>query len=143
MKRGTDYIGVGVGAMIFDDQGRLLMTKRGQGAKNERGRWEIPGGSVELNEMRADAIVREVKEELGVDIEVLDELISFEHMIPDEGQHWIATTFVAKIKDGQTPKIMEPEKCDAIEWFTLDRLPTPLALTTEPSLKLYRRKNHA
>lgn len=143
MKRGTDYIGVGVGAMIFDDQGRLLMTKRGQGAKNERGCWEIPGGSVELNEMRADAIVREVKEELGVDVEVIDELLSFEHMIPEEGQHWIATTFIVQIKDGQTPRIMEPHKCDAIEWFEMDDLPSPLALTTEPSLKLYRRRNHA
>lgn len=143
MKKGTDYIGVGVGAMIFDDQGRLLMTKRGQGAKNERGCWEIPGGGVELNEARADAIVREVSEELGVDVEVLEELLTFEHMIPDEGQHWLATTFIVAIKDGQTPKIMEPHKCDAIEWFALDELPSPLALTTAPSLELYKGSKHA
>lgn len=143
MKKGVDYIGVGVGAMIFDDKGRLLMTKRGQGAKNERGHWEIPGGGVELNETRVDALVREIREEIGVDIEIVEELLTFEHMIPDEGQHWIATTFIVEIKDGQTPKIMEPHKCDAIEWFTLDELPSPLALTTEPSLEMYKRSNHA
>ena len=143
MKKGTDYIGVGVGAMIFDDRGRLLLTKRGQAAKNERGRWEIPGGGVELNETRADAIVREVKEELGVDVEVLEGLLTFEHMIPDEGQHWLATTFIVQLRGGQAPKIMEPHKCEAIEWFTLDALPSPLALTTGPSLALYKRSDHA
>ncbi len=43
--QGKDYIGVGVGAMIFNDKGELLLAKRGQAAKNERGCWEIPGGS--------------------------------------------------------------------------------------------------
>ena len=100
MRKGTDYIGVGVGAMIFDDRGRLLLMKRGQGAKNERGCWEVPGGGVELGEMRAAAIVREVKEELGVDIEVVSELHTIDHMIPGEGQHWIATPFIVRIKDG-------------------------------------------
>lgn len=142
MRKGTDYIGVGVGAMIFDDQGRLLMAKRGQGAKNERGCWEIPGGGVELNETRADALVREVREELGVDVDVVEELITFEHMIPDEGQHWIATTFIVEVKDGQEPKIMEPHKCEAIEWFVMDELPSPLALTTAPSLEMYKKSNH-
>lgn len=143
MKKGIDYIGVGVGAMIFDDRGRLLMTKRGQGAKNERGYWEIPGGGVELNETRVDALVREIKEEIGVDIEIVEELLTFEHMIPAEGQHWVATTFVVRMMGDQTPKIMEPHKCDAIEWFMLDELPSPLALTTKPSLEMYKRSNHA
>ena len=37
MKRGIDYIGVGVGALILDGQGRLFLAKRGRDAKNERG----------------------------------------------------------------------------------------------------------
>src|SRR5256886_4667062 len=48
MKRGVDYIGVGVGAIIVDERGRLFLARRGPSAKNERGRWEFPGGSVEL-----------------------------------------------------------------------------------------------
>ena len=36
MKSGTDYIGVGVGAIIVDEQGRLFLARRGPKAKNER-----------------------------------------------------------------------------------------------------------
>ena len=50
MKRGVDYIGVGVGAIIVDEQGRLFLARRGPKANNERGLWEFPGGSVELGE---------------------------------------------------------------------------------------------
>jgi 8-oxo-dGTP diphosphatase len=37
LKRGIDYIGVGVGAVIVDEQGRLFLARRGPQAKNERG----------------------------------------------------------------------------------------------------------
>ena len=83
--------------------------------------------------------MREIKEETGVDIEILDELLTIDHMIPDEEQHWIATPFTAKIKDGQTPKIVEPHKHGAIGWFGLDSLPEPLALTTDLNLQSYER----
>jgi 8-oxo-dGTP pyrophosphatase MutT (NUDIX family) len=50
MKRGIDYIGVGVGAIIVNRTGELFLAKRGPLAKNERGLWEFPGGSVEFGE---------------------------------------------------------------------------------------------
>ncbi len=140
MQRGTDYIGVGVGVMIFDEQGRLLLTKRGQAAKNERGMWEVPGGTVDLGERRGAAAIREAFEELGVDVEIIEELHTIDHLIPDEGQHWVATPFLARIADGQTPSIMEPEKCEAIEWFALDALPSPLSITTRLNLEVYERR---
>ena len=137
MKPGKDYVGVGVGAMIFDDEGRLLMLKRGAAAKNERGCWEIPGGGVDFGETLAQAIVREIKEEIGVDIAVEHQLLAIDHLIPEEGQHWVAVPFVARIKKGQTPKIIEPHKHTEMGWFDLDKLPEPLAITTEPNLQSY------
>lgn len=140
MKRGKDYIGVGVGAMIFDDQGRLFLAKRGHKARNERAHWDIPGGSIEFGETRVQAIVREVKEEHGIDIEVIEELQTVDHLIPDEGQHWITTCFITKMKDmQQRPQIIEPHKCDEIGWFELHRLPSPLAITMHLNLQYYRR----
>lgn len=136
--QGKDYIGVGVGAMIFNGRRELLLTKRGQACKNERGCWEVPGGSIEFGETMAKAVVREAKEELGVDIIVEHQLLAIDHFIPDEDQHWVTTPFLVRIKHGQTPKILEPEKCDAIGWFPLDDLPGPLSITTKLNLKVYR-----
>src|SRR3954469_14936145 len=100
MKKGKDYIGIGVGVMIFNDKGELLLTKRGQGAKNERGCWEVPGGEVEFGETLAQAAIREAKEEIGVDIEITQQLFSIDHLIPAEGQHWVATPFLATTAPG-------------------------------------------
>ncbi len=131
MKKGIDYIGVSAGAMIINDKGELFLSKRSLSAKNERGHWETPGGSVELGETLADAVRREMKEEYGVDIEILEQFPAEDHLIPNEHQHWVATTFLAKIAKGQEPRICEPEKCDAIGWFALDSLPEPLSIITQ------------
>ena len=56
MKAGIDYIGVGVGAMVFNDDGHVFLSQRGKLAKNERGTWEFPGGKVEFGEKLADAV---------------------------------------------------------------------------------------
>jgi mutator protein MutT len=142
MKRGIDYIGVSVGAMILNDKGEVLLCKRSQNASNERGCWEIPGGAVEFNETLENAIHREIKEELSVDIELLEQFPAATHIIPSDKQHWVPTTFLAKLKAGNTPKIMEPEKCDEIRWFSLDHLPTPLSLITQYDLAYYKKRFH-
>jgi hypothetical protein len=41
VKRGIDFIGVGVGAILVDDRGQLFLARRGPQAKNERGLWEF------------------------------------------------------------------------------------------------------
>ncbi len=42
MKRGIDFIGVGVGAILVNERGEVFMARRGPKAKNERGLWESP-----------------------------------------------------------------------------------------------------
>jgi 8-oxo-dGTP diphosphatase len=58
-----------VGAAIFDDSGRLLAAQRSAPARYA-GLWEFPGGKVEAGETPAEALVRECREELGIEIEV-------------------------------------------------------------------------
>lgn len=140
MKKGVDYIGVAAGAMIFNDEGELFLSKRSQNCKNERGHWETPGGSVELGETLEAATRREIMEEYGAEIDIIEQFPAADHMIPDEGQHWVATTFLAKFGPGRVPKIMEPEKCDAIGWFPLDKLPEPLSIITRSDLAEYRKR---
>ena len=125
MKPGKDYIGVGVGAFIVNDKGEVLLMRRGPN-KSMPGAWIIPGGKVDFNEALRDAVIRETKEEVGVDIEIDGQLAAFDHIIKEEGEHWVTSIFTARIASG-TPENMEPEKCDQIGWFALDNLPSPLA----------------
>lgn len=57
-----------VGAVVRDDAGRLLLIRRGQ--EPSRGRWSLPGGRVEPGETPEQAVVREVREETGLDVVV-------------------------------------------------------------------------
>lgn len=141
MHRGIDYIGVGVGAAIFNNDGRLFLTLRGKKAKNERGKWEIPGGGVEFGETLEDAIIREIKEEHKIDIKVIELLDVCSHIIPDEHQHWVSPTYICKITKGE-PIILEPEKCDAIGWFTREEtVKLPLSIVTKYDLVQLAKKH--
>ncbi len=140
MKAGVDYIGVSTGAMIFNDKGELFLCQRSKDATNEKGCWEVPGGKVNFGETLQDAVKREIQEEYGVDIEIIEQFPAANHLIPAEKQHWVPTTFLAKIKQGQHPKILEPHKCSAFGWFALDKLPEPLSIITQIDLKYYNGK---
>jgi hypothetical protein len=53
------------GACIWDEEGRILLLQRSDGENL----WGFPGGAIEPNERAADAIVREVREEIGLEVE--------------------------------------------------------------------------
>jgi len=139
MKRGVDYIGVGVGAMLVDGRGRLFLARRGPQAKNERGLWEFPGGGVEFGETLAHALQREMREEFGIEIVVGELLDVVDHILPDEGQHWVSPTFVCRIASG-APAIQEPGKCAEIGWFEPQAVPHDLTLITRCNLRHYLQK---
>lgn len=137
MKIGTDTIGVAVGAMILNENNELFLSKRSQNCRNEKGCWEIPGGEVHFGEKLKDAIKREMHEEYGIEIDIIKQYPAADHIIPKENQHWVPTTFLAKLKSGNKPKIMEPKKCDEIGWFSLEKLPSPLSIITKLDLERY------
>ena len=60
-----------VAAVIKDDNGKILITQRNL-KKSQGGLWEFPGGKIEPNETKEQAIIREIKEELTIDINVKD-----------------------------------------------------------------------
>ena len=58
-----------VAVALIDPDGRILLSKRPEG-KSLAGLWEFPGGKVEEAESEADALMREVRERVGVDVKV-------------------------------------------------------------------------
>ncbi len=141
MKRGVDYIGVGVGAIIVNDRGELFLARRGPLAKNERGLWEFPGGSVEFGERLADALRREIREEYGMEIEVGPLLDVVDHILAEEGQHWVSPTYICKPAGGTSaPSIREPGKCTEIGWFAPDQMPEDLTVISRHNLAHYQEK---
>lgn len=135
-REGKDFIGVGGGVLIVDEQDRILLMKRGEGARNEVGSWSKPGGTVDYGEKVAQALQREIKEELNIDIIMVGYLPHVDHIIASENQHWVAFNYIAKIVGGEL-KNMEPHKCDEIAWFTTEDLPHNLTLTTKEPVANY------
>ncbi|NTU77516.1 MAG: NUDIX domain-containing protein [Alphaproteobacteria bacterium] len=128
MQKGKDYIGVGVGAVIARAQkSEVLLVKRKK--PPEAGCWSIPGGAVEFGETFEKAVVREIKEEVGLDIKVDRLLRVTDHIVPDEGVHWISPAYEASIVQGEA-RNLEPDKHEAVEWFPVNRLPDNLTMTT-------------
>jgi len=71
---------VGVGGVIISD-GRALLIRRG--SEPLKGQWSIPGGMLELGETLIEGVRRELREETGLNVRVLDLIEVFERIFPD------------------------------------------------------------
>ncbi len=139
MKAGKDYIGTGLGAIILNENGEVLLMKRGEKCKNEIGKWAVIGGKLDFGETLEQGIIREVFEETNIKIKIDGQIPYYDHLLPEENQHWIAHVFIAHIVKG-IPKNMEPEKCSELKWFSFKKLPSPIAKMSQPALKYFKIK---
>ncbi len=124
----------GCGVLIVNECGEIFLQLRGAHSKGESGSWALPGGKIEEGETGEQAAIREIKEELGVEITLTGQFPSYDHIIPEKNESWITNVFTAKIISG-IPKILEPEKCSEIGWFALTALPTPIATMSQKALE--------
>jgi ADP-ribose pyrophosphatase YjhB (NUDIX family) len=125
VKAGKDYIGLGVGAIIHDGAGRILLLKRAatlDASRSTVGLWSNPGGEVEFGETVEAAAIREAREELGVEVEIERMIGCTDQILPRSGVHWHLVAFLTRIARGE-PRIMEPEKSDDLAWFEVGSLP--------------------
>ena len=140
MKRGLDFIGVGCGALVVNDKNQILLLRRTdkcQGGMN--GVWSRPGGTVEFGETVEEAMKREIKEELNIDIGFFGPKRYYDDIRKEDGvkKHWVACGCFAK-KVGGELKNLEPEKHDRIEWFDLDNLPENIVGYTKVSIEEFK-----
>lgn len=102
---------VGAGAVVQDDDGRLLVVQRGRAPA--RGRWSLPGGRVETGERAADAVVREVREETGLHVDVVSFVGFVEHIFEDH--HMVVLDFLAVVVGGH---LEAGDDADQAAWVT-------------------------
>ncbi|MBE9129555.1 8-oxo-dGTP diphosphatase MutT [Coleofasciculus sp. LEGE 07092] len=112
-------------AVIWNDKGLILIDRRpAEGLLG--GLWEFPGGKIEPDETVEECIQREIKEELGIEIEVGDRLIVLDHAY----SHFRVTLNVHHCR--YLTGIPQPLECDEIRWVSLDEIdqfPFPKANT--------------
>lgn len=78
--------------------GKILLVKRA--FEPGKGKWSIPGGLVEVGERLVDACAREMEEETGIKIQVLELINAYDMIVPDETgkitYHYVLIDFLAK-----------------------------------------------
>jgi 8-oxo-dGTP diphosphatase len=132
------------GIVVADN--RVLLGRRAHAPWH--GLWGSPGGFCELGEHPAETVVREVREETGVDVEVTGYLGTWVDVYaddpgePDAGVINVAY-YTAILKRGE-PGPVDPAEVSEVAWFAWDELPADLAPpgTLEAVLGLARNQRH-
>jgi len=110
-------------AVVWNEQGQILIDRRPQKGLLG-GLWEFPGGKIEPGETVEDCIRRELQEELAIEVEVGDRLITIDHTYT----HFKVTLNVFHCRHiGGEP---QPIECDEVRWVDvaeLEQFPFPKA----------------
>ncbi len=107
---------VTAGALIFNDAGQILLLKH----RFRAGRgWGLPGGFLEKGEQPLDALKRELREEIAMEVECTEIFAARSFKRPKQ----VEVLFRCRAKGVASPRTMEVERA---EWFSLGSLPDGL-----------------
>lgn len=102
-----------MGAIAVDNE-RLLLVRRGRGPA--AGFWSVPGGRVEAGETLAEAVVREVLEETGLE-GVCDRMVGWVERL-GEDYHYVILDFLVEVLDGAAEPVAGDDAAEA-RWVPL------------------------
>jgi 8-oxo-dGTP pyrophosphatase MutT (NUDIX family) len=131
--RGRDDIprpySVAVEGLVFDRDFRWILMKRGKGCRDEIGKLEGIGGSIEKDADFPSALKREIREEVGTQADI--RIVSFFEVRKDTvdvpgsaghmKKHWIIVSFICFLHSGQL-QIVEPEKNEGFVFKQMDAI---------------------
>lgn len=116
---------VEVVAAIIQRDGLVYATQRGYGEWKDW--WEFPGGKVEPGESCEAALIREIREELTVEIQVEQRLCTVEYDYP--AFHLVMHCYFCKLASGhltllehEAARWLSPQELDAVEWLPADKV---------------------
>lgn len=111
-------------AGIIQSGGKIFATQRGYGEFKDG--WEFPGGKMEPGESQKQALARELKEELAVNVNVEDFLCTVDYDYP--AFHLTTHCYFCAIADGKSPELLEheaakwlsPAELQSVDWLPAD-----------------------
>jgi mutator protein MutT len=113
---------LGIGALIFD-RGKILLVERGK--EPLKGCWSLPGGVLEIGETLEQGIVREVREETGLEVEPLKMLEIFERIIRDSQgapeYHYVLIDYICRVTGGS---LRAADDASRVAWVSRRQLST-------------------
>lgn len=120
-----NQVRVGIGVLIYNTSGKILLGKRC--GKHSPGVYATPGGHLEMNESWEKCAKREVREEVGSDLDIRN--VKFFHVVnalyPKENKHYVTIFMKCQSRYGFARNI-EPDKCEGWDWYYPYHLPQPL-----------------
>jgi len=109
-------IGVSQKAIIFNKEGKFLTIHRTKTAPLSPNKWDFPGGDLDFGEDATKGIIREIKEESGLEVGKL-EPFDVESHINEEGDFWVTIAYIAQIDSDMVTLSFEH---DDFRWVTAD-----------------------
>ncbi|MGW8360044.1 phosphotransferase [Streptomyces wedmorensis] len=135
--RHTVPVDVHLIAVRDGERGPEVLLSRRAGDVYAAGLWHAPSGHVE-RETVVDAVVRETFEETGLVVDPADVRAAVTvHHRPPGGRERVGFFFEVRRWRG-TPRVAEPDKCDAMGWFPFGALPEPMVAYCRAGLDAYR-----
>lgn len=130
-----ETVRVGVGVLVIDERGRILLGKRK--SKLGESTYSLPGGHLEFGETPEECAWRELKEE--TDLIASDaQVISLTNDVA-YGKHYV-TVGVLVTKVSGAAKVMEEDKCEGWDWYDPESLPDPLFVPSAKFIANYLEK---
>ncbi|NWG08726.1 MAG: NUDIX hydrolase [Nitrososphaerales archaeon] len=125
---------VGVGGLIKQNDSVLLVKRENEPG---RGKWSIPGGLINLGETMKNAVKREVEEEVGLRVDVVEVLDAFDVIIYDDKSrvrfHYVIVSFMAKPLGRE---VRGSKEASQVRWFKAKELKNlDMTSTTKSLLK--------
>jgi 8-oxo-dGTP diphosphatase len=125
--------------VCHDAAGRVLLARRGPGARDEPGAWDCGAGALEFGETFEEAVAREVGEEYAAAPLEISVLGVRNVLRADPPSHWVAVVFAVRL-DPAAVAIGEPHKFDDLGWFAPDALPAPLHSQLAAALAMWAQR---
>ncbi|MFD3460916.1 NUDIX domain-containing protein [Nocardia fluminea] len=111
---------VGVHLVLVDAQGRVLLGRRVNTGFGD-GLFHVPAGHLEAGESAVTGLIREAREEVGIEIEAAD--VEFAHVLHSDER--VQMFFTVRRWTGAVANL-EPEKCSELCWFEPEDLPAEI-----------------